>query len=408
MSQTAERGAVFGADTSSPPENYGRGMQQDAYVTGWGVCLPNEPVDNAHIEAVLGPLKSQSSAVKRRVLMNNGIASRYFAIDPATGALTHTNAGMTADAVRAMCRDFGFAIEDIACLACGTSSADQIIPGHASMVHAELGAPPCEIISPGGVCCAGVSALKYGYLNVASGATANAVATGSELSSPSLRASHFAPQMKLGAGPGEDHPLLPFSNEFLRWMLSDGAGALMIEPRPRENGPSLRIDWIDLVSYATETEVCMYFGLRKEDGGRVSSWRSIDDEAALFGGGYLNLSQDVKVLGDKLPVLMRRAMEEMRRKRAVKAEEVDWLLPHYSSNWFRQKLHDGLVEIGFPIPFERWFTNLPTKGNTGSASIFIMIEELMASGKVKPGDRILCVVPESSRMLFGFIRFTVV
>src|SRR4051794_19969032 len=119
-------------------------MQASAYVTGWGVCLPNEPVDNAHIEDVLGQLKSQSAAVKRRVLMNNGIASRYYAIDPATGALTHTNARLTAEAIRALCREFAFSTDDIQCLACGTSSADQVIPSHASMVHAELGSPPCE------------------------------------------------------------------------------------------------------------------------------------------------------------------------------------------------------------------------------------------------------------------------
>ena len=32
----------------------------------------------------------------------------------------------------------------------------------------------------------------------------------------------------------------------------------------------------------------------------------------------------------------------------------------------------------------------------------------MASGRVERGQRILCIVPESSRMLFGFIYFTVV
>jgi 3-oxoacyl-[acyl-carrier-protein] synthase III len=106
--------------------------------------------------------------------------------------------------------------------------------------------------------------------------------------------------------------------------------------------------------------------------------------------------------------LMERAVADMRKRRQISADEIDWLLPHYSSNWFRQKLHDRLIDTGFPIPYERWFTNLPTKGNTGSASIFIMIEELMDSGRAKPGQRILCIVPESSRMLFGFIHFTVV
>src|ERR1041384_6212676 len=150
-------------------------MQRHAYVTGWGVSLPNAPVDNAHIESVLGHLSSHSAAVKRRVLTNNGIATRHYAIDPDSGAITHTNAQLTADAIRALCANTGFSLDDLQCLACGTSSADQVLPGHASMVHAELACPPCDIISPGGVCCAGVAALKYGFLNVASGNTDNAI-----------------------------------------------------------------------------------------------------------------------------------------------------------------------------------------------------------------------------------------
>ena len=66
------------------------------------------------------------------------------------------------------------------------------------------------------------------------------------------------------------------------------------------------------------------------------------------------------------------------------------------------------MDLGFEIPLERWFTNLTSKGNTGAASIYIMLEELVASGRAKTGERILCMVPESARMMFGFIHLTVV
>ena len=36
-----------------------------------------------------------------------------------------------------------------------------------------------------------------------------------------------------------------------------------------------------------------------------------------------------------------------------------------------------------------------------------MLEELVASGRAKEGDRILCMVPESARMTFGFMHMTV-
>jgi len=114
------------------------------------------------------------------------------------------------------------------------------------------------------------------------------------------------------------------------------------------------------------------------------------------------------VLNDRMPALMRTAVSRVKEKYALNPADIDWLLPHFSSNWFRQKLHDGMTELGMCIPFERWFTNLSTKGNTGSAALYIMLDELMSSGNVRRGQRILGVVPESSRMLFGFIHFTAV
>lgn len=60
------------------------------------------------------------------------------------------------------------------------------------------------------------------------------------------------------------------------------------------------------------------------------------------------------------------------------------------------------------IPEDRWFTNLRTKGNTGAASIFIMLEEAFNSGKFRPGDRILLMVPESGRFSVSFVHLTCV
>ena len=162
-----------------------------AFLTGFGVFLPNDPVANDAIENVLGHVNHISTQVKNRILRNNGIATRHYAIDPLTGRQTHTNAQITAEAIRTMAQRSDFALDDIECLACGTSSADQIIPSHGSMVHAELGCPPCEVVTSAGVCCAGIAALKHGWLNVAAGACGNAVVTGSELASCSLTAAHY-------------------------------------------------------------------------------------------------------------------------------------------------------------------------------------------------------------------------
>ena len=74
----------------------------------------------------------------------------------------------------------------------------------------------------------------------------------------------------------------------------------------------------------------------------------------------------------------------------------------------RERLAVGLANAGLSIPQERWFTNLTSKGNTGAASIFIMLDELFKSGSLRSGQRLLCYVPESGRFSSAFMHLTVV
>jgi 3-oxoacyl-[acyl-carrier-protein] synthase-3 len=67
-----------------------------------------------------------------------------------------------------------------------------------------------------------------------------------------------------------------------------------------------------------------------------------------------------------------------------------------------------MQRIGFAIPAERWFTNLASKGNTGSASIYIILEELFKSGRLRQGQKLLCFVPESGRFAMCYMLLTVV
>jgi 3-oxoacyl-[acyl-carrier-protein] synthase-3 len=379
-----------------------------AFITGLGVCLPNDPVTNDRVEQVLGSVNAQSSRVKEIILKRNGIRTRHYAIDPQTGRQTHSNAQMTAEAIRDLGGRTGFDLDRIEVLACGTSSPDQFIPSHACMVHGLVGCPPCELASTTGVCCAGIASLKYGWLNVLAGGARNAVVTGSELGSPSFVARYYR-AFKASNGSVEEEPYLSFDHEFLRWMLSDGAGAMLIEPEPRPGSVSLRIDWIDVLSYANELETCMYCGGFKDEDGSLQSWRSLDNVERAWSSGYLVLAQDVRLLKENiLPVAMRRSFEKTRDRRGLKPEAIDWLLPHLSSYFFEKPIQGILEEIGFRIPAEKWWTNLDRKGNTGSASIYIMLEELCSSGRLRPGHRLLCAIPESARFTFAYMHLTVV
>lgn len=377
-----------------------------AYITRTSACLPNIPVENEDAESILGRVGGRPSRARRIIQRKNGIQRRHYVIDRATGEPNYTNASLTADAVRALVGD-GFGLDDLACLVCGTSNPDQLLPNHAVMVHGELGAPVCEVVATAGVCVSGATALKYGWLSVVAGDARNAVVTGSEVASLGLGAWNYDGEVAPDAQARGESTDLGFEKDFLRWMLSDGAGALLIEPAPRP-GLNLRIEWIDIFSYAHLLQACMYMGAEKQPDGRLRGWMRYSAREREAKSVFA-LKQDVKLLNDE--VVEHTLVKPLRRvvaQRSIGAGDVDWFLPHLSSEFFRGPAADGLARAGLPVPQERWFTNLAWRGNTGSASIYIMLDELVRSGNVQDGQRLLCFVPESGRFSSAFIYLTAV
>ncbi len=375
------------------------------YITDLSAFLPNPPVSNQQMEERLGMVNQLPSRTRRTILRNNGIESRHYAINPVDGSFTHNNAQLTAEAVRRLRPYEGFSPGDIECLCCGTSSPDQLMPGHAPMVHGELGGAPCEVLSAAGICASGISALKYAWMNVSLGLTRNAVATGSELASSFLRSRLFEVVNHEKVELLESQPALSFDSDFLRWMLSDGAGAAYLSNEPAKDRLSLKIEWIELFSFANELEPCMYAGAEKSDDGKLTGWR---DTVSFTFTSSLLIKQDVKLLNQKIiPTAVDRTLSKLIEKHRLQPEQIDWFLPHYSSDYFRQGLRDRMEQIGFGIPFERWFTNLSQKGNTGSASIYIILAELFHSGHIKKGEKLLCFIPESGRFTMSYMLLTV-
>jgi len=380
----------------------------DVYVRDVSAFLPNGPIGNDEIEDVLGRVHDLPSRVKRVVLRNNGIQTRYYAIDPDTGHLTHTNAQLAAEAVRRLTPYAGFEPGDIECLACGTTCGDLLFPGHALMVLGELGIPECDAVTTHGICISGMTALKHAFMNVATGCSDNAVAAASELSSSFMRARFFSDSGEAETDL-EKKPMLAFDSDFLRWMLSDGAGAAFLSDRPNPDRLSLRVDWIENVSYAGRLETCQYSGGLKRDDGSVVGWREVESIPADKRKGAFNVKQDIKLLEREIVVTaIDQALMRAVRKHDLRPGDVDWFLPHYSSGHFRGKFHDRMREVGFEIPYDRWFTNLPTTGNTGSAAIYIILEEFLRSDRPRTGQRLLCFIPESGRFSHCFMMLTVV
>lgn len=375
-------------------------MTTDVFLTRTAAFLPFSPVSNEDIEEVLGRIGGKASRARRLILRSNGIESRHYAIDRATGLQAMTNAQLTASAVRALgdAEDIG----RVDCLVTGTSLPDQLLPNHAVMVHGELGWPRLEVVACAGICLAGTTALKHAWLSVRAGDAQRAVATGSELVSPVMRGSRFEAELEHQLEALEKRPEIAFEKDFLRWMLSDGAGAVLLERAPR--GPlSLRIEWIDLSSAAHELPVCMYSGADRNAEGGLDGWARTQPQDWHRDSTFA-IKQDVRLLNENIVrATLGEPLAAIVERRGLKAADIDWFLPHLSSNYFVEPVARCLEAMDFAIPRERWFSNLARKGNTGAASPYIMLDELFRSGRIKPGHKLLMFVPESGRFSSGFI-----
>ena len=382
---------------------------REVYITAAGVYLPGDPVDNENIENILGLIEGKPSRLKRRILKSNGIKTRYYALDE-DGQTTELNEELAVKAVHDALRHSELTLDDIEMLAVGTTLGDVLIPGFASMVHGRLGGRPMEILSAGGVCCSSIAALSSAYRAVATGQRKNAVVVGSELVSRSLKGTKFKRESD---APLKDEHLdelrgsyQGFDADFLRWMLSDGAGSVVLEGRLHAEKPSLRIDWIELKSFANEYETCMYTGIAHKDSPRVgNTWLDLATISEADKAELMRIRQDTKLLPQIVNLSVEEYLRLIKRERIV-PEEIDHFLCHYSSHFFKGEIIRLLEEASLGIPEEKWFTNLYTKGNTGSASIFIMLEEALNSGRFKPGEKILLMVPESGRFTVAFAMLT--
>jgi 3-oxoacyl-[acyl-carrier-protein] synthase-3 len=367
-----------------------------AYITQTGQFLPGEPIDNDQMEVYLGQIQGKPSRVKRRILTSNGIRQRHYALDRQQQT-THLNHQMAALAVRNALGQSNLDPAQVDLLCAATTWPDLLVPGFASMVHGSLTElPALEATSHQGVCCAGVAALKYAAAQVAQGEKRCAIAVASEFASRLFKHTQFEPAIQAGQA-------LPFDTEFLRWMLSDGAGALVVRDRPNPQGISLRIDWIELISHASTHPLCMYAGSATDE----ASWMDYPNPAAASAAGALHLRQNIRLL-DKVIKLGVEGWLRLIERGHVNPSKIDWLLCHYSSHFFRSQIVELLEKANCMIPEERWFTNLYTRGNTGCASIYLMLEELFNSGKLQPGQTLFCFVPESGRFTTAYMKMTVV
>ncbi len=371
------------------------------FITRTGKFLPNAPVENEDIEKFMGRMWGESK-IKQKILAANGIKQRYYAQDVRQRS-THDVYEMAVLAIEDCLNTDGpqddaseqaigrSAADTVSYLAAGSTNTPLIGPGFSSILHGRLSEgriirTPIEINSNSGICSSAAQAIVNGYRAVITGNHAGAVCVGAEHPSVRLRARSIHlrydwRQMRADLKKSEW-----FMSVFLRFMLSDGAGAFLLQNEKPESGRAYEINWTYSQSFANEAPLCM----------------KLESETLI-------LSQNIATLAKHLGACARVFTENAMKHHHESLASYDCILPHISSYIFIRELKTVIREQlkGSDQKPEFW-TNLKSVGNTGAASIFVIFDEYVKTHRPESGTRLLLFVPESGQFNFVLISVTVV
>jgi 3-oxoacyl-[acyl-carrier-protein] synthase III len=396
-----------------PPKNINKpfGWVRPVYIRSTGAFLPNDPVPNDEIEHHIGTIHSHRSAlIREQILARNGIRQRYYAMKH--NMPTHLNVDLAAAAVHdALRQSAGVSLDQVGMLATGTTVPDVMVPGFANLVHGRLGATQSmDCLSSAGVCISSVSALKAAANAVTLGEHQRALVVGSETASHGLAAARFVgfhdPENDDEDNSGCLDAKVAFKAEFLRYMLSDGAGCALLDGVPHPTQWSLRLERFYHHSFAHELPPCMVLGTRTA--GRpiraTDIWK--------FGKGQnLLLQQDTYLLNKHIVRRFKQSLATAVDKGFLGGKTVDWVVPHISSHYFFDPTAKAIEEI-LGVPKERIWTNLSNVGNVGAASAMLLLWGLLHGDDrppdLQPGDRVLLMIPESGNFSYHYVLLTVV
>ncbi len=356
----------------------------NCYITGTGSFLPGEPVANAAIPDFMGELDGEA-LVRRKILRMNGIKSRHYALDRDQNP-THDVYKMAALAAS---RCLNGKAGAFTYLSAGSTNTPLVGPGLSSILHSNLAnhglvAGPVEINSNSGICTSSAQALVNACRAVASGDHHEALCLGVEQPSDILKSSVIRPPDDRDAHQDNLTSSKWFMSVFLRSMLSDGAGAALLRDQPAPDRISYRVNWTHSRSFAHEAPLCM----------------SLESRSLL-------LSQDVAILARHMKPSVDQLMRGAMARHGESLADYRVVLPHLSSFYFKGYMLDVLMELGQGRPVDHW-TNLESAGNTGAASIFIMLDEFTRSRPPAHGDKVLLFIPESGQFNFVLASLTAV
>jgi 3-oxoacyl-[acyl-carrier-protein] synthase III len=310
-------------------------MLRYAAITGWGHCLPDRVVTNHDLA---GRIDTSDEWIWTRT----GIRERRIA-----GPGDTTSSLCTTAARRALtCANLPASQVDL--VICASTTPDHLLPNTGSIVQQRIGATQAGAFDLNAACSGFVYALAVGSQFIRAGALNRVLVVAGETLS-----------------------------RFTNWddratciLFGDGAGAVVLEGTDMECG---------VLSTVLGSRGDTDHLLAIEAGG---SARPATPETIARGEHLITMrGSDIFRLAVRS---MSRAAEEALAQAGVEAPDVRAIIPHQANLRILRSTQEALG-----VPWEKFVVNVERCGNTGAASVPIVLSEFLNAGDVRPGENLL-------------------
>jgi len=310
---------------------------KNALITGWGMYAPTHVMTNDDLAKLV-------ETTDEWIVSRTGIRERRIAADDETTTILSVRAGRDALAVA------GLDPLELDLVIVATCTPDYPLPATSVLVATELGATRAAGFDLQAACSGFLYGLASGTSFVRSGMYRNVLVIGVEILSR----------------------FLDWSDRSTCVLFGDGAGAVLIQASDQPGG----MLGMDLFSDGTGCE-----GIIVPAGGAVHPASHETVEAR---------QHTIKMLGSEVYKYATRQMGESAlaalRAAGLTVDDIDQFVFHQANLRIINS-----VQKQFGIPDEKTFVNIEKYGNTSAASVPMALAEAVASGRIKPGDRVLMV-----------------
>jgi len=360
-------------------------------IAGTGSFLPGPPVPNDKVEAVLGPLDDAPPKIKsfvgnlgQKMLDRGGVRTRHFAVDPETGDMTFNFSTLAEKAARNALEMAKLDPSELDLIIISCPSYDQSTPPTSSLLQELLGVQSCAEIEIHSNCTGVGKAVQTAFDALRCGRYKNALVAYSQLSSIYLRSCYF------------NQPKMDKVHAALRWILADGAGALILQASDDGDGDHTITDtFVESVGAGRPAGMTA--------GGAAADLMKRDSQIPqLYDAGLHHLWQDFTAVNDNAAPLLLQGLVNFTTRLKIDPSTVDhYVVSIPTSQLYEDHIPKFMDRLG--ITRDKIKFRSDKIGYCGGAATLLHFDEMVRTGEIKPGELAIVHAVESSKwMTAGF------